>query len=70
LAAADGVPLEHWVALAVAQKVGAVEATEAVARSSPVAGRDALRRGLAKVPDAPPAPGDELPDELRPPPSA
>ena len=64
LAAEDGVSLEHWIALAVAQKVGAVDAAEALARSSPDAGRAALRRVLARVPDVPPTPGDELPDDL------
>lgn len=65
LAAEDGISLEHWVALAVAQKIGAVDATEATRRATPDAGRVALRRVLAKVPDVPPVPGDEFPDDMR-----
>lgn len=59
LAAEDGVPVEHWIALAVAQKVGAADA--AAHRRDRRAGRDTLALVLSTVPDGPPVPGDELP---------
>ncbi len=63
LAREDGVSLSHWVALAVAQKIGAVEtAAEFFRRRSQGVGssEDAIRF-LRSAPDVPPMPGDELP---------
>jgi hypothetical protein len=61
LAREDGVSLNQWIAVAVAQKVGAVEAAESFLRR-----RTAGMTGagvwdfLARVPGAPPQAGDEL----------
>ena len=62
LAKEDGVSLNRWIALAVAQKVGAVETAARFFRC-PVGGAwsEDLRAVLAAVPDRPPDPGDELP---------
>lgn len=48
-----------------AQKVGAVETVERLRERYGEARPDDLRRVLAKVPDVPPMPGDELPDDLK-----
>jgi hypothetical protein len=64
LAAEDGVSLNHWINMAVAQKVSAVETAEAMRRRFGEGEAGDLRAVLGKVPDAPPVPGDELPEEL------
>jgi hypothetical protein len=63
LAKEDGVSLNQWIAVAVAQKIGVVEtAAEFFARRAEGHSVDGLKRALAKVPDGPPEPGDELPE--------
>ncbi len=63
LAAEDGVSLSHWVSLAVAQKIGAVEsAEEFFRRRGQGASRIDALRILQMVPDGPPLAGDELPE--------
>ena len=63
LAKDDGVSLNQWIATAVAQKIGAVETAAEFfehrgARSMP----GDLMRLLGRAPNAPPQPGDEMPD--------
>ena len=63
LAKDDGVSLNQWIATAVAQKIGAVETAAEFfehrgARSRP----GDLMRLLTRAPNAPPQPGDEMPD--------
>lgn len=66
LAKEDGVSLNQWIAVAVAEKVGAVETAAAfLQRRTGNATGTGLRRFLDKVPDAPPVPGDELSGEDR-----
>ena len=63
LAKSDGVSLNQWIATAVAQKIGAVEtAAELFERRAARSTRGDLTRYLDSAPDAPPQPGDELPD--------
>ncbi len=67
LAQEDGVSLSHWVSLAVAQKIGAVEtAAEFFRRRSQGPGtvEDAVAI-LTAGPDNPPDPGDELPEDWK-----
>jgi hypothetical protein len=68
LAQEDGVSLSHWVSLAVAQKIGAVEtAAEFFRRRSQ--GSGAIEDAIAILdsgPDNPPLPGDELPEGYTP----
>ena len=64
LAAEDGVSLNHWINMAVAQKVGAVETAEHFRRRYGEARPGDLRAVLDKRPDLPPEPGDEVPAEL------
>ena len=64
LAKADGVSLNQWIAVAVAQKVGAVEvASEFLGKRAADAKPGELERYLDEAPDVPPMPGDELPPE-------
>ena len=61
LAKEDGVSLNQWIAVAVAQKVGTVEtAAEFFARRSHGPKED-LAAILRTAPDLPPVPGHELP---------
>ena len=64
LAKADGVSLNQWIAVAVAQKVGAVEvANEFLGKRAADAKPGEFERYLDEAPDVPPMPGDELPPE-------
>jgi len=61
LAKDDGVSLNQWITVAVAQKVGAVEvASEFLAQRAAKAKAGDLERYLNDAPGAPPVPGDEL----------
>jgi hypothetical protein len=61
LAKEDGVSLNQWISVAVAQKVGAVEtAAELLRLRAGNARPEDLRRFLAAAPDVPPMPGDEI----------
>ena len=63
LAKEDGVSLNQWIATAVAQKVGAVEtAAEFFKRRAAGHSLDEFDDILARVPDRPPEPGDDLPE--------
>ncbi|MCY3841172.1 MAG: pilus assembly protein HicB [Gammaproteobacteria bacterium] len=62
LAKDDGVSLNQWIVVAVAQKVGAVEvASEFLRKRASDAEPGELDRYLDDAPDVPPIPGDELP---------
>ena len=66
LAKEDGVSLNQWIAVAVAQKIGAVQtAAEFFAKRSAGASGD-LASVLDRVPNLPPEPGDELPEGWKP----
>jgi hypothetical protein len=61
LAKEDGVSLNQWIAVAVAQKVGVTEtAAEFFARRAKGANGSRLARFLRAAPDVPAIPGDEL----------
>ena len=63
LAREDGVSLNQWIASAVAQKIGAVEAADEFLKQRGAEARPGdLPRYLDDAPDVPPEPGDELPD--------
>ena len=64
LAKDDGVSLNQWITSAVAQKIGAVETADEFLKRRAVGARPGdLTRYPDESPDAPPAPGDELPEE-------
>jgi hypothetical protein len=61
LAKEDGVSLNQWISVAVAQKVGVVEtAAEILKQRAADARPEDLKRFLAALPDAEPIPGDEI----------
>jgi len=61
LAKEDGVSLNQWIAVAVAQKIGVVEtAAEFFAARASKEGAAGLKRVLKKAPRRKPDPGDEL----------
>ncbi|MDP3254641.1 MAG: pilus assembly protein HicB [Bosea sp. (in: a-proteobacteria)] len=63
LAKQDGVSLNHWISVAVAQQVAATEtAADFFRRRADGASRNDMLAVLAKVPDRPPLAGDELPE--------
>lgn len=63
LAKEDGVSLNQWIASAVAQKVGAVEAAaEFLKKRTANATPDDFLTSLERVPGNPPMDGDELPE--------
>ncbi len=66
LAREDGVSLDIWVTSALAQKIGAVETAEEFFKRRAANGGEALKHLLDMVPDAPPDPGDELPEGWKP----
>ena len=64
LAQDEGVSLDAWIATLVAEKVDAVTFFRQRAQG---ASRGALLELLDEVPDVPPLPGDELPEDYEPP---
>jgi hypothetical protein len=61
LAKEDGVSLNHWISVAVAQKIGSVEtAAEFFKRRGQGGSPERLRAFLARVPNREPDPGDEI----------
>ena len=61
LAKDDGVSLNQWITVAVAQKIGAVEtAAEFLKRRAGDAKPSDIHDALKKVRDVPPMPGDEI----------
>ena len=61
LAASDGISLDQFFALAAAEKIAALEASDYLAKRASRGDREAFLRVLAKVPDAEPAEWDRLP---------
>ena len=60
LAKEDGVSLNQWIAVAVAQKVGAVETAAFFKERAGDARPEDLKEFLRNAPDVPPSPEDEL----------
>ncbi len=65
LAREDGVTLNVWVTSALAQKIGVVETAEEFFKNRAAGAGKGLEHYLNMIPDAPPDPGDELPEDLR-----
>jgi hypothetical protein len=61
LAKEDGVSLNQWISVAVAQKVSMVESTaDFFHQRAGTAKAEDLKAFLAAAPDVPPMPGDEI----------
>lgn len=61
LAAHQGAPVDHLVALAVAAQVSAWRTRESIASRAARVNWEAVDNILARVPDTAPDPGDEVP---------
>jgi hypothetical protein len=64
LAKEEGVSLDYWINMAIAQKIGSTETATYYRRVLGRPREDDLRAVLSRVPDNPPTPGDELPPDL------
>lgn len=60
LAERDGVSVEHFMSLAIAERVSALDTAEFIAERIPNVTREEFLEALRLVPSAPPLPGDEL----------
>lgn len=60
LAKEDGVSLNQWISVAVAEKVGVVETAASFFVNRSKGPREDLAALLRTAPDVPPIPGDEL----------
>ncbi len=67
LAEEDGIGLNDWITIAIAQKIAVVDsAEEFFKRRAERASGKGLKHYLDMAPDRAPDPGDELPDEWSP----
>ena len=64
LAKDEGVPLDYWINMAIAQKIGSAETAAYYRRLLGKPREGDLRAALDQVPDNPPTSGDELPPDL------
>ena len=64
LAKEEGVPLDYWINMAMAQKIGSAETAAYYRRLLGKPREGDLRAVLDQVPDNPPTPGDELPPDV------
>ena len=64
-AQADGVSVNQFISLAVAEKLSALQTYDLIATRAARGSRDKFLDALAAVPYAPPSPGDELPTEYQ-----
>lgn len=62
---ADGVSINQFVSLAVAEKISALKTYDLIARRAEQGSREAFLDALSRVPDAAPDPGDEIPIDYR-----
>jgi uncharacterized protein (DUF1778 family) len=61
----DGISVNHFISLAVAEKLAALQAYDLIARRAGKGSREAFLEALAAIPDATPAPEDEIPARYR-----
>ena len=64
-AQADGVSVNQFISLAVAEKLSALQTYDLIATRAARGSRDKFLDALAAVPNSPPSPGDELPTEYQ-----
>ena len=62
-AAADGVSVNQFISVALAEKLSALQTYDLIAQRAARGSREAFLEAMAAVPDAPPVPGDEMPEE-------
>lgn len=66
VAEADGVSVNQFISLAIAEKLSALQAYDLIAHRAARSSRDEFLKSMAAVPDVPPASGDELPENYQP----
>lgn len=66
LAERDDISINQFIATAVAEKMAALLTLDYLEERAKRGSRAAFERALAKVPDRPPLPGDELPEAVEP----
>ena len=64
LAECDGVPLDQFIATALAEKLAVLDAENLLRSRASQGDRERFEQVLAKVPDVPPAESDRLPHSL------
>jgi len=57
----DGVSVNQFISLAVAEKLSALQTYDLIAKRAENSSRDAFLDAMAAVPDVPPVSGDEVP---------
>ncbi|WP_245969428.1 hypothetical protein [Thiocapsa rosea] len=65
-AARDGTSLDHFLVIALAEKLSALQTEDLLAKRASQADFAQYADVLSRVPDRPPSPGDELPAETPP----
>ena len=65
-AATDGVSVNQFISLAVAEKLSALQTYDLIARRAARGSKEKFLEALAAVPDTPPVSGDELPNHKPP----
>ncbi len=65
LAAREGISINQLISTAVAEKLAALDTEHFLAARAANGSRPHFLAALARVPDVPPLPGDELPDAPR-----
>lgn len=58
---ADGISINHFVSLAVAEKLSALQTFDIIAERAKGGSRDSFLQAMSQVPKGPVVPGDELP---------
>ncbi len=66
LAERDDISINQFIATAVAEKMAALLTLEYLEERAKRGNRATFERALAKIPDRPPLPGDELPEAVEP----
>ncbi|HUF61202.1 MAG TPA: toxin-antitoxin system HicB family antitoxin [Verrucomicrobiales bacterium] len=65
VAEADGVSVNQFISLAVAEKLSALQTYDLIAQRAARSSREDFLEAMAAVPDVPPVPGDELPEKYK-----
>ena len=64
-AEADGVSVNQFISLAVAEKLSALQTYDLISQRASRSSREAFLEAMAAVPDVPPMTGDELPENYK-----
>jgi hypothetical protein len=65
LAEREGISINQLIATALAEKISALDTIQYLEERASRGSREAFLEVLRRIPSGPPAPGDEIPEELR-----